>query len=907
MPSPRRSGRGCSEWGRPARPRGPFDPASQVRSRGTLTFVHDASYGTRSPAPPARPSGAAPPRGGGIDRPRLRRRLDRAVRAPLTVVTAPAGYGKRTLVRSWAARGTGVPAAVLTIGAGDGPETVARSAASVLSEVGSDLATARFVRLLERGVGGDELADSFARELARMGDTILVVESLDSAPQSNAVSFVHALLGSMARSTHMVLTARSRSAVAPLVAASRFGEPPWLTERDLAFTAQEARMLLVALSGQDLDLEVVDALLARTRGWPVGLIVAAHELRHTAAAMLVADFDRVQRHVAEYFRDEVLDRVTSDARRFLVWTSILDRMTGRSCDAVTEGHDGAAMLLHLERSGLFTSRESGARGKFTYHPMFRAVLRSELRAREPETERVLLRRAAAWYERAGLPEAAFECSSEAEDWPRVLDLVDRNAAALFASGAASDLARWLEALPVERDDRAVALRRPFVLTMAGDVRRAQQALHELDTDAFARGERVVLETLRAAWVLWSEPPDVAIRAADAVLQALDELDPREIPDVLGLTTPADLWTVAAGSRGRALWYLGDVAGSRDQLHAAARRREVNDVWRTHVLGALALLEAWAGDLPVAARHARRAGVVAARASLLEHAAMIDALLALAHVAREHGDLARARELLDRVERSPNARPVARAICVAERAACALASGNLAHGIEAIDRFRASGDPPPPPEIEGFLRAVEIRLRLASGAVDRARAVLGGRPAVPALAPVAVQVAIVAGDLTSAREVLDSWRPPPDVPKAVAERELWSAILAAGVGDRRSALRHVSAAVQVAEHLGWVAIFVDAGRQGVRVGRALLRTAPTAFLRRAVEAAAGANESGALALSERELEVVRFLPTPLSSAEIASQLYVSLNTLKTHLRTIYRKLGVASRRDAVERVEHLGLA
>jgi LuxR family maltose regulon positive regulatory protein len=408
-------------------------------------------------------------------------------------------------------------------------------------------------------------------------------------------------------------------------------------------------------------------------------------------------------------------------------------------------------------------------------------------------------------------------------------------------------------------------------------------------------------------VTWSESPDVAIRAADAVLGTLEEVDPGEIPDLLGLMSPTNVWAIAVGSRGRALWYAGNTAAGREQLQTVSRRRGVDDLWRTHAFGALALLEAWAGNLETASRHARRALLMATRRSMLDHPGVTDAYLALAQVARQRGEVRIAGELLDRVERSPTVWPTARAVCVAERADWFLAVGLPERGIDAIDRFRSCGDPAPPPAVDALLRSAEIRLRLAVGALDRARAVLGSRPPVPGLDAVRVQVAVAVGDAAAASDALETWQPRSDSPKEIAERELWNAIVAAAAGDRRSSLRHASVAVAVAEAQGRVAILGSVGKRAERIAHALLRSAPTPFLHRAIKAVQPVTRDGSVTLSGREREIVRFLPTPLSSAEIAAHLYVSINTLKTHLRTIYRKLAVTSRDEAIERVEQLGLA
>jgi LuxR family maltose regulon positive regulatory protein len=175
----------------------------------------------------------------------------------------------------------------------------------------------------------------------------------------------------------------------------------------------------------------------------------------------------------------------------------------------------------------------------------------------------------------------------------------------------------------------------------------------------------------------------------------------------------------------------------------------------------------------------------------------------------------------------------------------------------------------------------------------------------------VQVAVARHDLDAAAAHLARWRPGPSDPGAQRERELWAAILAAEAGDRRAARQRAGRLVAGAEAEGHVRLFLDAGRPAEQLLRDLHHASPSPYLRRLLEAASLPRQAAAApghpGLSDRELEVVRYLPTTLSNTEIAARLYVSVNTLKTHLRAIYRKLGVTTRQAAIRRAEEEGLA
>ena len=491
---------------------------------------------------------------------------------------------------------------------------------------------------------------------------------------------------------------------------------------------------------------------------------------------------------------------------------------------------------------------------------------------------------------------------------------------MFQSGAVSTVLWWLDAVPGGRHPRRLelAVRRAYLLTMLGDTRLAEQVLRDFETHPLHPGEQMAINALRATWAFFDASPPAVIRAADAVLDAVDDVDPEEIPDVFGITSPASLRTMAAGSRARALWYVGDVAASRRAFAAVLQQGDVYPPWLVHVLSALALLEAWAGNLRVAHKHARHALTAATGSHLLHHPATMDARLAAAHVSRERGHLHRANVLLDEARTIATAtrRPITLAIHTIERALWHLAAGRPDHGLAEIDRQRASGNPPPPPVIEHRQRAVEARLLLALGDIERAQSFLEtDTPAGPwtaDLAAAAMQASVMRRDLVTARAHLDRWpREKPEPRAARLARDLWTAIVDAEAGDRRKSLKAASGLVAEAQAEGHVRLFLDGGRPAERLLRDLRHTAPTPYVRHVLRSTApmshAAGDDATAELSERELEVVRYLPTPLSSTEIAAQLYISLNTLKTHLRAIYRKLGVDGRQEAAQRAVDLGIA
>ena len=856
-----------------------------------------------------------------VARPRVTERLRAGAQGRLVLLTAPAGFGKTVALTHWAEQHRGGPVAWLTPHPDDDPSRLAARLVAALERSGAAIRPATSAHVQHRGpVIGRRFLAALVADLVPISDAILVVDGLDAPLRTGLVEALVALIEGLPEGLNVMVASRSRWPTSGH-GSWRPGQVVRLDQADLAFTPDEARLLLEQVSGRRPTDRQAETLLARTEGWPAGLQLAAVALRHAPDPDRFVDgFAGDERHVAGFLRDEVLAHQPAHVRRFLARTSVVDRLSGPLCDALTGDDDGAAMLRHLERHGLFTRAVGPGRGRFAYHPLFRDLLRHELRHDEPEAEAPLLVRAASWHLARDEPEPAADHLIEARAWQQLIELIDRYGGRMFENGAVHSVLRWLDALPGGRNPRRpdLAVRRAYLHTMLGDTRLADRVLRDAETDPPRPGEQLAVNALRATWAFFDASPSPVISAADAVLAAVDDVDPDEIPDVFGITAPASLRTMAAGSRARALWYLGDVDASRRAFAAVLQQRDIYPPWHVHALGALALLEAWAGNLRVADGHARRALAVATDAGVVHHPATMDARLAAAHVSRERGHLHRADVLLNQAHTiaTGTRRPITLAVHAVERALWHLAADRPDRGLAELDRHRTSGNPPPPQLIDHRRRAVEARLLLATGDCERARSSLGLDDDTEGwsadLAAVAVQTSVMRHDFATAQACLDRWPATGAAePHARLERELWTAVVAARAGERRRALELASAVVAEAEAEGHVRLFLDGGPPAERMLRELCRAAPTAYLRHVVRGAAPTPHQatgGATAdLTQRELEVLRYLPTSLSSAEIAARLYISLNTLKTHLRAIYRKLGVDGRHDAIRRAVDRGIA
>lgn len=853
-----------------------------------------------------------------VHRQRLLDELGEAMEHGSTVLTAPAGFGKTILLDQWTAQDHRRPIGRVNLHRRDDARQVAGGLIAVLQRVGATIGPDTVPPLHDAPRLGDVFTSSLLADLESAGDLVVVVDALDAPANPGLVQELDALVRHAPRQVHFAVARRSQWPTARHPPRFPSATPFQLGEDDLAFRPAEARQLIEEVANRHLTDEQLHTLMARTRGWPVALQLAAIALRHAADVdALVRNFGRDDRYLRGYLDEEVISRQPAAVRDFITRTSVLHELSGSLCDEVTGRGDGAAMLRNLVRQGLFVRCVGPGADRFSYHPLFRDRLRHELRHSRPGVEAAYLGAAARWHLARDDPVAAARYLIEAGDWRELVSVIDRAGRQSFESGTIARLSHWLSAVPGSRRPgrNDLLLRHAYLDTLLGDTRRAEQTLRDLDRPTLSPGQEVITEAVRAMGVWWGAPEQPAITHADTALDLLGTLDATDLPDVLGLTSGAILQLVTRSSRARALWHLGDVAASRRSLTQLVERRDAYPPWRAQLSGALALLQAWAGNLRAAEEQARHALGIAARARLLGHPATLDARLALAHVARERALLGRATAHLDDVETiaGRNRRPVARAIHAIERSLVHLAAGHPERGIAEIHRHRTSGDPPAPPLVSRRRRAVEARLLVACGDAARARALIDAERGAEAidLAVAGAHAAVAQGDLGASRSYLDHATIAGAEPHDLLEHRLWRAVVDLRGGDRHRALAQASAIVADAEPERYVRLFLDGGQPGEQLLRALLHSKPTPYVHRIVQAAtprkraSNGHENGDL--SDRELEVVRYLPTPLSSAEIAAQLYIALTTLKTHLRSIYRKLGVTGRRDAAARAQELGLA
>jgi LuxR family maltose regulon positive regulatory protein len=682
-----------------------------------------------------------------------------------------------------------------------------------------------------------------------------------------------------------------------------------IRQNDLAFTEHETSQLLNH-AGAALTSHETSLLWRRTEGWAAALRLAALSLRDDPEPEArVAALSASDRTLADYLLGELLDRQPADLRSFLLRTSIVDALTGDLADALTEGSGGAARLADLVRRNALVTPLAGSGGWFTYHPLLRELLRAELGARRRNESRALHRRAASWLATHGHERAALHHARSADDSDLVALIVRDRWTELVVDGELGTIRELVDGVAPERlaADPEIALAGVAGHLAAGGLGRAQELL-ELAEAALPSRPDARLATLHAAARLHHRRLIGADVAAE--LQALRVLsrEPHDDPGtqalVLGVLGVSELW---AATHDEAIDALEAALAA-----AVAERRPFLEIAAG---GHLALALALSGRMRQAAEQAE--DVIATAASTADDPgpALAAAHLALAAAQREWLDGAGAGRALDMAEAALRHSPERglHLVLALERSRLLLDGGQPRAAATAlrVGRFRLGGHPVPPAP-RAALCAQDVRILVALGACERARAVLEDE-ATPELALVRARVLLRDEDPAGALACLSDRLATGEPVTARAEAQALRAVACDALLDHEGAAAAIERALDAAAPHDLRRSLLGAGPALLAVLHRHVRgTAHGALAAELVAVLEGGTAGRAAApllaeaLTERELAILRYLPTIMSNQEIARQLFVSVNTVKTHLKQVYRKLGVASRRDAVDHARELHL-
>jgi LuxR family maltose regulon positive regulatory protein len=854
----------------------------------------------------------------GVDRPRLFALLDSALDTPVTLVSAGAGWGKTMLVSAWA-RTTKVPVAWLNLDRHDNePQlfwayVVAALRAAGLIDPDNPLAGLATVPACDR-----ERIPFLAAGLNGLPDpSVLIIDDFHEIDDPTVLADMAELLRNPPAPVRLFLLSR----VQPALGLQRLRSAGLVTDiraTDLAFTEAEAAAIA---RGHGLTLDPADlaALVERTEGWAIGLHLGAGFLA-TDPGRRVADFAGDGRGVNDNLTDEVLAGRSRRQRRFLLHTSICERVCAGLANAITTGHDSQRLLEQIERENDFVIRLGDRPLWFRYHHLLRDALGHRLHIESPAVVTELHRRAARWHAANDSVMEALTHAVSAGDWAYIGKLVTGRAAPLILSAHRPALVRLLRQVPADKFDTTAELMicAAVLLFHDGDyeaiparLEHARRLLRRRPGDEHRPVELMRLTLQLAADRAVGDMP--AVRAGCTELLALLATD-----SAVAGATATQQRAIALNNRGLAELWTGDLdAAVRDLTASAAASVAAGlELAEINANGHLALLEVMSGSVAVAARLATAARDLALRRGWQNTVQSVAAHLAMVLVHLERGELIEADDVLQAGTQAHNSEAEAaqRVVLLGAQARLAVTRGEPAKAHVFLEAARAGRSPRARlPWLDRWLRIIETEADLAAG---RPGAVPAGEPDTgPDLAHqvVRARTALAHRDLRRAGRLLAD-RPATRVhTAATVEADLLVALIADTRGNAGQATDLLTDALQLAgrEQIRRPFLVHAGGRLDDLLHRLRLvhpEEGQLAFLEelRAGIRATRKSPAAAEVVSEREADVLLFLPTMLTASEIAENLGISVNTVKAHMRAIYRKLGVSRRSDAVAHARDIGL-
>lgn len=856
-----------------------------------------------------------------VERPKLKRRLDAALSVPLALVVAQAGAGKTVLLHQWAAEHPEIRFVWIDVEtADDDPVRFARRLLAGLAVVRPEVMDLARLTALNAGGLGPTLLQALSVELESCPEVVVVLDDLHHISNTALLTDIGLLVAALPTNAHCIISTR----VDPAIPWSRLRLRDRLLElrqSDLAMTDQEGAELLVGVSHRDIAAEDLEALISRIEGWAAGLQLAGLTLRFQPdTGDFVSEFGGTDRLIADYLTEEVLGAMTDHGRTTLLRMSVLDTMTADLVDHVLERSDAQRLFEQLGRESMFLVALDAHRERFRFHHLFRDLLRYRLRAEAPQEEARLLIRAAEYHQRYGELALAVEDLLRAREWGMALDAIMTHGSDVFERSEMSTVIRWISTVPesVRHDRLDVALELGLLVGMRGEAARAVDILTRVANDPRATvGQQAVAYAWISATTQWNAHPANTMRASERAIALLDANPGTAIPDLMHLTTPELLATVTIGSGGRSHFLAGNFAEADAWIIRALGSEGVAyPPFRVGLLGSLALLRAWCGRTADAELLAAEALELAAASGLLTHPIIADAYFAEAMVAHERGTHgAAAASLRDGTIRAEaNHRTQLAWISRYERALLAVADGRFDEALELVDLSKYDDDTSAPaPVILERLVATHMAVLRRAGRSEESLRLRGGAPptsADVAFETVAASLALGRGQaarhlLAGMRDVFDGEEPRGHIQRLAASA--WAAELD---GDHHVALEQIDMALDLAEPDGLVEVFIgtDPAVLGLIGEISSVRGGLTDVILTRWQQVRPFDINTALPepLTDRELEVLRYLPGHSTAAELAKLCFVSVNTLKTHVMHIYRKLDVSGRSEAIARARELGL-
>jgi LuxR family maltose regulon positive regulatory protein len=863
-----------------------------------------------------------------IQRGELLASLDRAAEARVTLISAPAGSGKTSLLRAWADR-PGKPRRLAVVQVGRDQQDSqqfwlavlgALRRASGASGEGEQLAATP-------DFNPEAIAGRVRAELAEHGDrTYLVIDDLHELASAEALTQLTRLLEDLPPRAHAILATR-RSLPLRLHKLRLAGDLAEIRTAELRFTPRETGEFLEA-SGIALSEAGVAKLHQRTEGWAAGLRLAAISLAGSPdPERFVAEFSGSSRTVAEYLLAEMLQRQPAEVQRLLLRTSLLDRVNGELGDLLT-GHPGSeAILLDLEDANAFVVSLDPDRTWFRYHHLFADLLRLELRRRLPEQVPALHRRAAGWLSDHGEIVDAIRHTQAAGDWPDAARLLADHSFSLTLDGQDQTIQTLLRAFPpgavTEGPDIPLARATSELARGRLDEGAAYLAVAETSIAATPAGRQHRLEVAAAALRL-----SLACKRghlAGVVEQVRFLTSPVAGPPDGDITLGSDLRAVALMNLGTAeAWSLGNQDSQRHLREGADLARRIGRPYLEVACLAELAFASKIEPLATTRQRCREAIALAEQHGWGTEPVISPALVNLAGALIWTGEFDEADHWLRRTARAleTDNGPLLRLLL--HMGTGMLLAGRQSHQ-QALAEFSAAEGLQAQLEGSHALARQLTSWRVASqarlGQLSEARASLAAlddslassAEAGNALAVVCLAEGNPAAALAAVRDVLNGTAPAIGH-MTVVEASLLAALAHRELGDQRAATAATESALAQSEADRLILPFAMTGSLQLLEGSPWQETPHAALVSDIVAVIRGSSvtrddvtpRAEAERLSPSELRVLRYLPTNLSRPEIARELSVSLNTVNTHIRNIYAKLQAQDRSSAIQRARELRL-
>ncbi|MBN1430311.1 MAG: tetratricopeptide repeat protein [Anaerolineae bacterium] len=861
-----------------------------------------------------------------VERPGLVARINDGLMRRLTLVSAPAGFGKTTLLSEWIAL-CDIPVAWVSLDEGDNDVVhFLTYLVAALQKIDPGVGEATLTAFqLPQPPALELVLTPLINDLSAIQKPFAIVlddlHLIEAEPVYRALGF---LLDHLPPQAHLVIATRAD----PPLALSRLrgsGQLVELRATDLRLKPEEAPIFLNQVMGLALSREDIVALETRTEGWLAGLQLAAISMRQSRDNRAFIDaFSGSHEYIIDYLTDEVLGQQSEETRTFLLQTSILDRLSGSLCDAVTGQNNSQQILESLRAANLFLIPLDDERRWYRYHHLMTDLLRTSLQETEPHRIPELHRQASLWYEQNGLMADAIDHALEAPDFGRAASLIDRIAEETLMRSQVATLIDWVEALP---DNIARAHSRLSVMTAAAMMlmghpleaveNRLKGAADSVEKDAF----RAVVNTFSGDFQQGMELSRQALEKLpeDSVflrstitwnIATVGMLNGRLEESIRALNEAAGL----AQRNGNVIIAVVALSHVAEMTMALGRLREAETIYRQALematdshgrsFPAISFAEAGLGELmrerndldaarrlvEEGIRHGKQSGILG----------LMDSHVTLARILQTHGDIEganRAIGIAQEIAARFDTTEMDDMMVGLHHVRLLIARGDIDAARRAFDALsrveQMGGESNKEPFIAGYLNQFEqiglARLRLAEGASDETLALL-----------------------ETLFDSLETW----GWVTALIEALALQALAFQALGDIDRALAALERAFQIAEPEGYARIFLDEGEPMLTLirlaaGRGI---APT-YARMLLGQPAGAvDDRGRLPasteliepLSEREMEVLHLVAEGLSNNEISHRLYLALPTIKWHTGNIYGKLGVKSRMQAVARARELGL-